>query len=83
MVQYIKEVREKINERVLKYLYNRILQNPQILKSPISNDCLGVYMYGHSEQQLVTSLLFQVSVRDLNNIMVSSPEYGSYSCPGR
>ena len=44
------------------------------MKSPISNDCLKVYIDGHSEPQLVPKFLLQVSVWELHNIMVSPHE---------
>ena len=66
----------KINAQVKKYLYNWILQHPQVLKSPISNDCLKVSNDGHSEPQLVPKLFLQVYVRELYNRTVSHPEEG-------
>ena len=47
------------------------------MQSPISNDWLKVSIAGHYEPQVATKLLLKVSVRELNNIMVSPPEgYG-------
>ena len=66
----------KINSQVKKYLYNCIIQHPQVMQSPIANDCLKVYIYRHSEPQLVPIFLRQLSVRELNNIMVITPEEG-------
>ena len=43
---------------------------------PIANDCLRVYIDSHSEPQLVSKLLLQVYVWELNNIIVSTTEYG-------
>ena len=67
---------KKINEQVKKYLYNWILQHPQVVQSPIANDCLKVPIDGPSELQLVPKLLLQVSVQELHNIMVIPPEEG-------
>ena len=39
----------KINEQGNKYIYNWILQHPQVVKSKIANDCLKVSIDGHSE----------------------------------
>ena len=39
------------------------MHNPQVVPSPIENDCLKVKMDGYTEPQLVPKLLFQVSVR--------------------
>ena len=52
----------KINEQLNKYLYNWILQHPQVVQSPISNYCLKVSIDGNSEPHLVPKLLLQVSV---------------------
>ena len=43
----------KINKQVKKYLYNWIIQHPQVLRSPIHNYCLKCSIDGHSEPQLV------------------------------
>ena len=42
----------------------------QVLQSPIVNDFLKVKLVSHTEQQLVTKLLLQVSVRELHNNLV-------------
>ena len=42
----------------------------------MDNDCLRVSIDGHYLPQLVSKLLLQVSVRELNNIMVSPPDEG-------
>ena len=47
----------KINEQFKKYLYNWILQYPQVVQSPIANDCLKVTIDGPSEPNLVPKLL--------------------------
>ena len=52
----------KIDEQIKKSLYNWIMHNPQVVKSPIVNDCLEVKMYVPIEPQLVLKLLLQVSV---------------------
>ena len=57
-------------------MYTWITRNPQVLRSPISNDCLKVMLYDQSEPQLVPKLLLQVSVRELHYIPVSYPNYG-------
>ena len=69
-----RELYTKINEHVNKYIYNWIIQHPQVVQSPIANDCLKVYIDGHSEPQLVSKLLPQVSVWELHNIMLGPPE---------
>ena len=70
------KVHTKINERVNKYLYNWILQHHQVVKLQIANNCLKVSIGGHSEPQLVSKFLPQVSAQELHNSMVSPPEEG-------
>ena len=48
---------KKINAQLKRYLYNWILQHPQVVQSPFANNCLKVSIDGHSEPQLVTKLL--------------------------
>ena len=69
-------IHNKINECIKKALYKCIIHNPQVVRSPIDNDCLKLSMYGKVVPQLVTRLLLQVSVRVLNNSMVITPEEG-------
>ena len=52
-------------------LYTWITCHPQVVQSPISNDCLKVVLDDHTEPQLVPKLLLQVSVRELHNSLVS------------
>ena len=40
-----------------------------------SNNCLELYIDGHSETQLVPIFLLQVSFQELHNIMARPPEY--------
>ena len=68
-----RKLNTKINEQVKKYLYNWVVQHPQVVQSPISNDCLKVYIFGQSEPQLISKLLLQVSFRELHNSMMSPP----------
>ena len=51
-------------------MYTWITRHPQVVQSPISNDCLKVVLYDQTEHQLVPKLLLQLSVRELNNILV-------------
>ena len=53
----------KINEQIKRNLYAWITCHPQVLQSPISNDCLKVMLYYQTEPQLVPKHLLQVSVR--------------------
>ena len=48
------------------------------MQSPIANDCLKISLDGHSEPQLVSKLLLQVSVQELHNGMVSNPGEGGH-----
>ena len=57
-------------------MYTRITRHPQVVQSPISNDCLKVMLDDQKEPQLVPKLLLQVSVRELYNSLVSDPNDG-------
>ena len=59
-----------------KSLYNWITNHPQVLQSPIVNNCMKVNIDGHTEPQLVPIFLLQVSVLELHNRCVSYPEDG-------
>ena len=66
----------KINEQIKRNIHIWITRHPQVVQSPISNDCLKVIFYDHTEPQLVPKVLLQVSVRELHNSLVSDPNYG-------
>ena len=77
--QAIKQKRKghsKISEEIRKSLYNWIIHHTQVVQSPIANDCLKVKINGHTEPQLVTKLLLQVSVREPHNNLVSDADNG-------
>ena len=44
----------------------------QVVQSPIVNDCMKVKIDGYTETQLVPKLLLYVSVREINNNIVSA-----------
>ena len=71
----------KINEQIKRNLYTWITRHPQVVKSPISNDCLKVMLHDQTELQLVPKLLLQVSVRELHNSLVSDPNDGGLKYP--
>ena len=52
------------------------MHHPQVVQSPIFNDCLKVNIYGHTRPQNVPILLLQMFVRELNNSLVSYPKDG-------
>ena len=52
------------------------MHHPQVLQSPIVNDCLKVKIGGHTEPQLVTKLLLQLSFIELHNKLVSDTDNG-------
>ena len=56
-------------------MYAWITRHPQMVQSLISNDCLKVMFDYQTEPQPVPKLLLQVSVRELQNILVSDPNY--------
>ena len=57
-------------------MYVWITCHPQVVQSPISNDCLKVIFDDQTEPQLVPKQLLQVSVRELYNSLVSDPNDG-------
>ena len=61
----------KINEQIKCNLYAWITRHPQVVQSPISNDCIKVMLDDQTETQLVPKLLLCVSVRELHNSLVS------------
>ena len=52
------------------------MHHPQVVQSPIANDCLKVKIDGYTEPQLVTKLLLQVYVRELHNNLVIATKDG-------
>ena len=41
----------KISEEIRKSLYNWIIHHPQVVQSPIANDCLKVKIDGYTEPE--------------------------------
>ena len=66
----------KINEQIKRNLYTWITCHTQVVQSPISNDFIKVLLDDQTEPQLVPKLLLQVSIREINNSLVSNPNYG-------
>ena len=52
------------------------MHHPQVVQSPIANDCLKVKIDDYTKPQLVPEFLLQVSVRELHNNIVSATKYG-------
>ena len=57
-------------------MYAWITRHPQVVQSPISNDCLKVMFYDQTEPQLVPKLLLEMSVREIHNSLLSDPNDG-------
>ena len=57
-------------------MYTWITRYPQVVKSPIYNDCIKVMLDDQTEPQLVPELLLHVSIRELHNILVSDTNDG-------
>ena len=57
-------------------MYTWITHHPQVFQSQIYNDCLKALLDDQTEPQLVPKLLLQVSVIEINNSLVSNPNYG-------
>ena len=66
----------KINEQIKRNMYAWITRHPQVVQSPISNDCLKVMFDDQTEPQLVPKLLLQLSVQKLPNSLVSDTNDG-------
>ena len=43
-----RRVHTKINEHIIKYLFDWVLQHTQVVQYPIEKYCLKVSIYGHS-----------------------------------
>ena len=43
----------KIKDQIKKSLDNWIMHHPQVVQSPIFNDCIKVNIYGHTGPQIV------------------------------
>ena len=52
----------KINNQIKKSLYNFIMHHPQVVQSPIFNDCQKVDIDGHTEPNFFPERLLQISV---------------------
>ena len=52
------------------------MYHPQVVKSPIVNYCMKVNIDGHTEPQLVTKFLLQVSIRELHKNLVRDVDNG-------
>ena len=57
-------------------MYAWITSHPQVVQSPISNDCFKVMFDDQTEPQLVPKLSLQVPVRELHISLVSYPNDG-------
>ena len=66
----------KTNDHIKCNMYAWIKLHPQVFQSPISYDCLKVMFDDQTEPQLVPKLLLKVSVRELNNNIVSDTNDG-------
>ena len=71
-----KKGHSKITEQIKRNLYTWITRHPQVVQSPIYNDCLKDLLYDQTEPTLVPKLLLQVSVRELHNSLVSDQNDG-------
>ena len=52
------------------------MHHPEVVQSPIANDCLKVKIDDYTEPQPVPKHLFQLSVRELHNNLVIATKYG-------
>ena len=51
------------------------MHHPEVVQSPVFNDCMNVNIYCHNKLKIVPKLLLKVSVRELPNSLVSNPIY--------
>ena len=65
-----------INYKIKHKLYTCITRHPQVVQSPIFNDCLRVIFDDQTEPKMIPKLLLQVSVRELHKILVSNTNDG-------
>ena len=56
----------KIKNHIKQFLYNWIMHHPQVVQSPIPNDCLKVKIDGHTKLKLV-SKKFATGVHQINS----------------
>ena len=47
-----------------------MMHHPQVLQSPILNDCLEVKIDGHTEAQLILKLLLNESIGERHNNLI-------------
>ena len=66
----------KINDQIKLNMYAWIPRKNQVFQSTISNDCLKVMFDDQTKPQPVPKLLLQVSVRELDNSLVSDNNDG-------
>ena len=66
----------KINEHIKRNMYACITHHPQVVQSPIYNDCLKIMFDDQTEPQLVPKFLLQVSKIELHNSLVSDTNDG-------
>ena len=66
----------KINDQIKCHLYAWITRHPQVVQSPMSNDCFKIMLDDQTESQPSPKLLLQVFVGELNNSLVSDPNDG-------
>ena len=50
-----RKLNSKIDEQIKKPLYNWIMNHPQVVQSPMVNDCIKVNIDGHTELKLVSN----------------------------
>ena len=67
---------KKTNARVIKTVYDLIINHTKVVQSPFGNNCLKVYIYGNSEKQMVPKLFFQMSFQDIHNRLAIPTEKG-------
>ena len=65
-----------MTKEIKESLHKWIINHPQVIKSPIANDCIKVQQPSTGKKESVPKLLLQVSVRELHNDMLKDPAEG-------
>jgi hypothetical protein len=66
----------KVTPEIRKKLFQWFLDCEYIIPSPIANDTLLVSNPDRNEKERVSKLLLEITMRELHNLLISSPDEG-------
>ena len=66
----------KVTPEIWKKLFQWFLDCEYIIPSPIANDTLLVSNPDRNEKEHVSKLLLEIPMRELHNLLISSPDEG-------